>query len=334
MSQSFNIDARDPTPLYAQLGRAIRFAIATGRLRSATSCPPCGSWPSSCASTRTRWRRSTRSWSARGSWRRGAGWGRSCGRWNRSGRPHAPRPDRARSERIACAVWRTVFWPTRTRSAFPPRRCRNTSRGWSTKEVREMARVRNWFRPRRVVCRCRPRARVNVVQAGVCSSRRRRASRRRLRPSTRPSSSSARPGGPPARAVAEGREAVGARGRAAARPLRRAARAGAVLDHPVRRHGLGLDRPAHHHDQLRRRADAHLRHRAGERRRRAVLDGLRPGEGGARGAGLPAGGELGGADGAARHHRPDVADRPAARPRADRGRAAEADRRAVQPRGA
>ncbi len=32
MSQSFNIDARDPTPLYAQLGRAIRFAIATGRL--------------------------------------------------------------------------------------------------------------------------------------------------------------------------------------------------------------------------------------------------------------------------------------------------------------
>lgn len=32
MTQSFNIDARDPTPLYAQLGRAIRFAIATGRL--------------------------------------------------------------------------------------------------------------------------------------------------------------------------------------------------------------------------------------------------------------------------------------------------------------
>jgi GntR family transcriptional regulator len=32
MVQSFNIDARDPTPLHAQLGRAIRFAIATGRL--------------------------------------------------------------------------------------------------------------------------------------------------------------------------------------------------------------------------------------------------------------------------------------------------------------
>jgi GntR family transcriptional regulator len=32
MAQSFNIDARDPTPLHAQLGRAIRFAIATGRL--------------------------------------------------------------------------------------------------------------------------------------------------------------------------------------------------------------------------------------------------------------------------------------------------------------
>jgi GntR family transcriptional regulator len=32
MMEAFNIDARDPTPLYAQLARAIRFAIATGRL--------------------------------------------------------------------------------------------------------------------------------------------------------------------------------------------------------------------------------------------------------------------------------------------------------------
>ena len=84
---------------------------------------------------------------------------------------------------------------------------------------------------------------------------------------------------------------------------------------------------------LRRRADAHLRHGAGERRRRALLDGLRPGEGGPRGAGLQGGRELGGADGAARHHRPHAADRPAQGPRADRGRAAEADRRAVEPLG-
>src|SRR5216684_1765086 len=32
MSLSFNIDAAHPTPLYHQLERAIRFAIATGRL--------------------------------------------------------------------------------------------------------------------------------------------------------------------------------------------------------------------------------------------------------------------------------------------------------------
>ena len=41
-------------------------------------------------------------------------------------------------------------------------------------------------------------------------------------------------------------------------------------------------------------SDAHRGHRAGERRRRFVLDGLRPREGGARGAGLQAGGQLGG----------------------------------------
>src|SRR5918994_616106 len=39
MAQSFNIDARDPTPLYAQLGRAIRFAIATGRLAVGDQLP-------------------------------------------------------------------------------------------------------------------------------------------------------------------------------------------------------------------------------------------------------------------------------------------------------
>ncbi len=32
MAQPFNIDARHPTPIYAQLERAIRFAIVTGRL--------------------------------------------------------------------------------------------------------------------------------------------------------------------------------------------------------------------------------------------------------------------------------------------------------------
>ena len=130
--------------------------------------------------------------------------------------------------------------------------------------------------------------------------------------------------------VAPDRPAVGAGGRAAAGQVHGPARAGAVLDHPRHRPGLVLDRSANHHHQLRRRADAHLGHRAGERGRRAVLDGLRPREGGARGPGLQARGELGGADRAPRHHRPHAADRAPPRPRADRGAAPEADRRAVQ----
>ncbi|MCA1630440.1 MAG: GntR family transcriptional regulator [Acidobacteria bacterium] len=39
MAQSFNIDARDPTPIYAQLERAIRFSIATGRLSVGDQLP-------------------------------------------------------------------------------------------------------------------------------------------------------------------------------------------------------------------------------------------------------------------------------------------------------
>ena len=87
---------------------------------------------------------------------------------------------------------------------------------------------------------------------------------------------------------------------------------------PVRGLGDEVDRSAGHHDQLRRGGDADVRHGAGQRGRGALLAGLRPGEGRARGAGLSAGGQLGGADGAARHHRPDLAHRSAARARADR----------------
>ena len=39
MMEAFNIDARDPMPLYAQLERAIRFAIATGRLAVGDQLP-------------------------------------------------------------------------------------------------------------------------------------------------------------------------------------------------------------------------------------------------------------------------------------------------------
>src|SRR5207248_9708007 len=60
------------------------------------------------------------------------------------------------------------------------------------------------------------------------------------------------------------------------------------------------------------------------------LDGARRAEGGARSAGVLAGGELGGADRAPRHHRPHGADRFAAGTREDRAGAAAADRRPVE----
>jgi len=39
MSQPFNIDSSHPMPLYAQLERTIRFAIATGRLQAGEQLP-------------------------------------------------------------------------------------------------------------------------------------------------------------------------------------------------------------------------------------------------------------------------------------------------------
>ena len=39
MEDRFHIDAEDPTPIYAQLERAIRFAIATERLRVGEQLP-------------------------------------------------------------------------------------------------------------------------------------------------------------------------------------------------------------------------------------------------------------------------------------------------------
>ena len=85
--------------------------------------------------------------------------------------------------------------------------------------------------------------------------------------------------------------------------------------------------------ELRRRTDADQRHRAGERGRGAVLDGARRRKGRAGGPGLRPGGELGGADGAARHHRPHHAHRTAAGTRADRGRPAAPDRLSSNPWG-
>ena len=56
----FAIDHSDPLPIYAQLDRAIRLAVATGKLRRGEQLPTVRQTsPSICGSTRTRWRRFT-----------------------------------------------------------------------------------------------------------------------------------------------------------------------------------------------------------------------------------------------------------------------------------
>ena len=111
------------------------------------------------------------------------------------------------------------------------------------------------------------------------------------------------------------------------------ARSRAVLDRAVHRPRLIGDRSAHHRVRFRCRADPHRRHGAGQRRCGVVLDGARRREGRARSAGLRARGRMGGANGAARHHRPDDAGGAVARARAGPDRIAEADRRTIEPLG-
>ena len=95
-----------------------------------------------------------------------------------------------------------------------------------------------------------------------------------------------------------------------------------------------LHRSARDHDGLRGGADAHRGHRAGQRRRGPLLDGARPGEGRARSAELLSSGELGRADRAARHHRPHVARRPAARAASASRRSSRSSSTAARTRGA
>ena len=127
---------------------------------------------------------------------------------------------------------------------------------------------------------------------------------------------------------------MGARGRPAPRPVRRPARPGPLLDRAVRRHGdargsisasITTSFAAEQtltSDTVPVNVDAVLFWMVYDPEKAAleVQD-------------YAAGRQLGGADGAARHHRPHVAHRSAARPRADRGGAAEADRPALEPVG-
>ena len=126
------------------------------------------------------------------------------------------------------------------------------------------------------------------------------------------------------RRLDQDRQSVGARRRPAARPLPRARRARAVLHHPDHRHGAVLDRHPRDRQRFQGGEDADTRHRAGRRRRRAVLEGGRPAEGGARRRRVRGRDQLGGADGAARRDRQDDARRHAGGPREDqRGTAAD-----------
>ena len=80
---------------------------------------------------------------------------------------------------------------------------------------------------------------------------------------------------------------------------------GAVLDRARRRHHPALDRPPGDGHPFQRREDPDQGHRAGGRRRGAVLDGVGCGKGRPGGRGLPGGHLLGGADRPAGDHRPD-----------------------------
>ena len=79
------------------------------------------------------------------------------------------------------------------------------------------------------------------------------------------------------------------------RAIHRLARSEPVLDHPVCRGRLGVDRSAHHRRRL-TPSRRHLRHRARERRCGALLGGARPGEGRTGSAGLRERREFGGPD--------------------------------------
>ena len=97
----------------------------------------------------------------------------------------------------------------------------------------------------------------------------------------------------------------------------RASRARAVRHHPDHRHHPVLDRHPRDHQLVQGGEDADARHRAGRRRRGAVLEGGRPERRRSRWPTTQRD-QLGGADRAARRHRQDAARRHARRPRQDR----------------
>jgi hypothetical protein len=113
----------------------------------------------------------------------------------------------------------------------------------------------------------------------------------------------------------QGRRPVGPGRGAAARPLPRPQGSRPVFHHSDHRDRRLLDRHPRHHEFVQGREDSHQGHGAGGCRRRAVLEGGRPEEGGARRGRLCERHQLGVADRASRCHRQDHAVRYAGGPR-------------------
>src|SRR6266849_1921263 len=103
----FQVDANHPTPLYAQLERSIRFAIATGKLGIGDQLPTVRQLAvdlrinaNTVAKVYAEWKRAAA-----------------------SARSLASSLKRRRSvgaiAKSICANWRTISLPKRTRAAFP-----------------------------------------------------------------------------------------------------------------------------------------------------------------------------------------------------------------------
>ena len=110
-----SVDPTDPTPLYAQLDRGIRAAIAQGDSPSATACRPCASSPSISRSTPTPSPRCTPSSNAPACSPRSAG----IGTFVLATPPTPPTPAQPRVAiaNASCGHSSTGFSPTRRRSA-------------------------------------------------------------------------------------------------------------------------------------------------------------------------------------------------------------------------
>ena len=246
---------------------ALRAAIATGRLRPAISSRPCGSWRSISGQRQHRRTRLCRSRARRRARdaprrrlvrharrrRRRIRRASTSGAFGRSSPACSPTPTRAGSRSTKCVAALDVQRTPKRRSRWIP--CSQSPLG----RVRGVAAALNVVAVA-ILLAC--------VAVGARGARPRRQPGRRSSPCVARSASSLMQSPRIAQqweraVVLRLGRFVGLRG------------PGLFWIVPFVDTRLVLDRSAHHHDQLRRRADADLGHGAGQRRRGAVLDGAR-----------------------------------------------------------